>query len=93
MDTVDAHLHRKNVTVHTTKARKGQTKWKRSKAVTSPPGGGEVVTVEISDDEDVNVMMDDWEDEDGHENSEQEYERSTAQLEKEVAAELRQLLV
>ena len=95
MDTVDAHLRAKNVPKDATKSSKGPRKRKQLNAVTESPESGEIVTFEISDDEDGDVMMEDWVDEaeDEVKDENEVEEQSTAQLEQEVAAELRQLLL
>ena len=98
MNTVDAHLRAKNVPKNATKSSKGPRKRTQLKAVIESPAPAEIVTVEISDDEEEDVMMEDWVDEEEddlkalkHKNEVEE--QSTAQLEREVAAELRQLLM
>ena len=98
MDTVDAHLRAKNVPKNATKSSKGPRKRKQLNAVTKSPENREIVTVEISDDEDEDVMIEDWVDEveddlKALKHKDEVEEQSTAQLEKEVAAELRQLLL
>ena len=98
MNTVDAHLYAKNVPKKATKSSKGPRKRKQLKEVTKSPAPGDIVTVEISDDEDEDVMMEDWADEEEDDlkalkHKTEVEEQSTAQLEKEVAAELRQLLM
>ena len=98
MNTVDAHLRTKNVPKNATKSPKGPRERKQFSAVTKSPEAGEIVTVEISDDEDEDVMMEDWVDEEEDDlkalkHKTEVEDQSTAQLEREVAAELRQLLL